>query len=407
MNAEIGAVFNFVGQGEASGKRVLTYGQLAPFMEKGKEGLYEVLDQDGDGKLSPSEIASFLKNVQERGIPDAALDVRILVLKPAHNFTDKGEQTRNCSLCHSENARFYSKLVLEIPERDGNFRTIPVDRQILAYPGLRYSIGDFYLLGGSKIRRVDLQEMLEHIKRIGFKWIDLLGLLAVLSSVGLVCIHATVMFVTRKSRRLSPVRREDHTLADDAWHLTHGLCVMLLVLTGIQLRLPDLLPIFATFLNAVNLHNICGIIVLADYLFWIPYQMWRGRLRESFLVSPRSFLSNLLDMLHHYAYPISIRGGALDDYDARATLDAFEKALYSWIMFVLIPGQIITGLLLYDLNRTMPAIESLGGLRLIDSMHTILAYLITCSLVFHAYFHTLKKYSFKGRSRMETGSETA
>jgi len=98
-------------------------------------------------------------------------------------------------------------------------------------------------------------------------------------------------------------------------------------------------------------------------------------------------------MLHHYAYPISIRGGPVDHYNARATLEAYEKALYSVFMFVLLPGQIITGLLLYDLDRTLPAIQWLGGLRFLDAVHTSLAYLIICSLVLHAYFHTLKKYS--------------
>lgn len=393
MNAEIGAVFHFVHKGKPSGENVLGYGQLAPFIDKGKDGIFQTLDQDGNGTLSPGEIGAFLRKIQKTGFPDATIDVRILVLRPAHNFTDKGEQTRDCSLCHSENARFYTKLVLEIPEKDGDFRTVPVDRQILAHPGGLYSIGDFYLLGESKIRRSDLQELLEHIRRIGFKWIDLLGLFAVLLSVSFICGHAAVVFLARRSRRLSPMRSEDHTLLDTAWHLVHGLCIILLALTGLQLRLPDLLPIFATFLNAVNLHNICGIIVLSDYLFWIPYQIRRGRLRQSFVVSPRLLARNLNDMIHHYAYPISIRGGALDDFDARSTLDTFEKALYTMIMFVLIPGQIMTGMLLYDLYRTMHVIEKLGGLRFIDALHLILAYLIICSVILHAYFHTLKRYS--------------
>jgi len=135
LNAEIGAVFHIVERDKPSGENIVNYGRLAPFIEPGKDGLVGTLDQDGNGRLSPAEISSFLRRLREKGIPEASLDVRILVLRPTHNFTDKGEQTRDCSLCHSENAAFYSKLVLGVPEKGGDFRTVPVDRDIFLLHG--------------------------------------------------------------------------------------------------------------------------------------------------------------------------------------------------------------------------------------------------------------------------------
>ena len=213
------------------------------------------------------------------------------MLRPTHNFTDKGEQTRDCSLCHSENARFYSKLVLEVPEKEGDFRTIPVDRQIFLLHGPGGLSEDFYLLGESKIRRKDLRDILEMVRQIGFKWIDLIGILLVLSSLVAVSLHALLMFFTRKLREGGSIEAHEHPLAETVGHMIHGLCVILLLLTGLQLRLPDLLPIFATFLNAVNLHNICGAVVFVDYVFWISYEVWSGRLKSRFFVFPKGVLS--------------------------------------------------------------------------------------------------------------------
>ncbi len=395
LNAEIGAVFHIVEKGKPSGENVLNYERLAPFIAPGKEGLVGTLDQDGNGRLSPAEIVSFLRRLRENGIPEAGLDVRIQVLRPTHNFTDKGEHTRDCSLCHSENARFYSKLVLELPEKEGDSRTIPVERQIFLLHGPGGLSEDFYLLGESKIRKKDLRDILEIVQQIGFKWIDLIGILLVVSSLVAVSLHALLMFFTRKLRGGGSIAAQEHPLAETVGHLIHGLCVILLLLTGLQLRLPDLLPIFATFLNAVNLHNICGAIILVDYVCWISYEVLSGRLRSRFFVFPRGFFKDSIEMLHYYGYLIFVHENCPRNFDSASVLESWEKFLFFGMMFVLIPGQILTGILLYDLYRTMPIIEKLGGLRVIDGLHLTFAYLLMSAIVIHTYFHTLKKYGGK------------
>jgi predicted CXXCH cytochrome family protein len=395
MNAEIGAVFRIVEKDKPSGENILNYGRLAPFADPGKEKLVGTMDQDGNGRLSPEEIGAFLRRLRENGIPEAALDVSILVLRPTHNFTDKGEQTRDCSLCHSENARFYSKLVLEVPEKEGASITIPVERQIFLLHGPGGLSEDFYLLGESKIHKKDLRDVIEIVKQIGFKWIDLIGILLVLSSLVAVSLHALVMFTTRKRREGGSIEAQEHPLAETVGHLIHGLCVILLLLTGLQLRLPDLLPIFATFLNAVNLHNICGAIILVDYVCWISYEVLSGRLRSRFFVFPRGFFKESIEMLHYYGYLIFVHENCPRNFDSASVLESLEKFLFFGMMFVLIPGQILTGILLYDLYRTMPIIEKLGGLRVIDGLHLTFAYLLMSAIVIHTYFHTLKKYGGK------------
>jgi predicted CXXCH cytochrome family protein len=398
LNAEIGAVFHIVEKDKPSGEKVLDYGRLAPFLEPGKDGLVGTLDRDGNGRLSANEILSFLRRLRENGIPEAGLDVRILVLRPTHNFTDKGEHTRDCSLCHSENARFYSKLVLVVPEMEGDSRTIPIEREIFRLDGAGGLTKDFYLLGESKIRRKDLRNILEMVRQIGFQWIDLIGILLVLSSLVAVSFHALLMFFTRKLRGSVTISAQEHPLAETVGHLIHGLCVILLLLTGLQLRLPDLAPIFTTFLNAVNLHNICGAIVIVDYLFWISYEVWSGRVKSRFFVFPRGFFKNSIEMLHYYGYLIFVHENCPRNFDSAFILASLEKFLFFGMMFMLIPCQILTGILLYDLYRSTPIIEKLGGLRLIDGLHLASAYLLMSAIVIHTYFHTLKKYGGKPAS---------
>lgn len=393
LNAEIGVVTSFVDTSSLRSKKVLSYHQLTCVNDKENSRIIEALDKDGNGKLSPEEIQDALAKIRASGITDASLKFRILVLRPAHNFTDRGEQTRDCSLCHSEKAKFYSKVVMEIPEKDGEFRTIPVDKRILASPDYRLLRGDFYLLGESKLRKKDLDELLAMVRRIGFKWIDLIGACIVAFWLCVVCLHAAVMFMTRKLRR---VRRAEEPaaspLADRIWHMIHGFFVITLVLTGLQLRLPDVFPIFANFLNAVNLHNLSGVVVLLDYIFWICYHFRRHELRSRFFITPAEFLKQCAHVCQYYGYLIFIGERYPGSSETRSDLLPLEKAVFATVMLVLIPGQICTGMLMYDVQRTMPVIQELGGLRFIDAVHLVFAYLMVSFMIVHTYFHTIRTY---------------
>ncbi len=218
----------------------------------GETSLAETLDRDGNGILSEAELSSFLRSLQEKGVPGAALEARVLVLSPTHNFSSRGEQAKDCSLCHSEDAKFYSVLLLEVPDKDGDLRTFHVERGILTRPGRRLFVEDFYLLGESKIRKQDLDEVADAVRRIGFKWVDLMGCFMVAFTGAAVSFYPAHGRDQEVEARASPFAtgvtssgRAGMALAPRALHCLIGS-------HGIQLRLPDSAPIFATFLNAVN-----------------------------------------------------------------------------------------------------------------------------------------------------------
>lgn len=393
LNAQIGLVFFISDKDNPAKGNVLQYEQVARFVQLGKGGLAETLDGDGNGTLSETELSSFLRTLRQKGIPGAALEVRILVLNPSHNFSSRGEQARECTLCHSEDAKFYSSLVLEIPEKHSGLRTLPVEKGILARPGRKLFVEDFYLLGESKIRKQDLDEVADAARRIGFKWIDLVGCFMVALAGTAVSFHILLMAVTRKFRQRPRYSQlEPLPLAVRAWHWLHGLCIVLLVLTGIHLRLPDSAPIFATFLNAVNLHNLCGAVVIVDYVFWISYHVWRKEFTSRFFISPADFFRNIPEMLHYHWYLIFVGKGLPESCGQFCPFDPVERAFFLTNMLLFVPVQIFSGILLYDVHTTMPLLDALGGLRVVDAAHLLCAYLLISSMIIHVYFHTLKKY---------------
>jgi predicted CXXCH cytochrome family protein len=200
--AEKGIIFFLqrVAQGEKAER--LEYREVANLLKMEKPDLPKLLDNDGNGFLSDREVLSFLNVLKEKA-PEQTIElgVRVLVLQPSHNYTDKGTKAKDCSLCHSSSAEFYSKLIMEIPDSGGGIRTLPMDKTILAGIHTIPVTSDFYLLGESRISKRDIADLMFVVRKIGYKWLDVIGILFILAGVGFVVVHGGIRFITIGLRR--------------------------------------------------------------------------------------------------------------------------------------------------------------------------------------------------------------
>jgi thiosulfate reductase cytochrome b subunit len=214
--------------------------------------------------------------------------------------------------------------------------------------------------------------------------------------------------VRRKKDRLKKTQEKRavlHPLVVRIWHWIHGIAIVLLVLTGLQLRFPDLVSWFGSFRSAVNIHNIVGFIVLFDYLLWFGYYVLKRELIKQYIPAPEDFTIGIPTQSTYYFARIFFGDPAPFDPTPEAKFNALQKTTYFGIMFVLVPLQIITGVLLWDLERFHALIEALGGVRVIDAFHIILAYIFTAFLIVHIYLATLGHTFFSHFKAMIVGHE--
>jgi thiosulfate reductase cytochrome b subunit len=214
--------------------------------------------------------------------------------------------------------------------------------------------------------------------------------------------------VRRKKDRLKKTQEKRavlHPLVVRIWHGIHGIAIVLLVLTGLQLRFPDLVSWFGSFRSAVNIHNIVGFIVLFDYLLWFGYYVLKRELIKQYIPAPEDFTIGIPTQSTYYFARIFFGDPAPFDPTPEAKFNALQKTTYFGIMFVLVPLQIITGVLLWDLERFHALIEALGGVRVIDAFHIILAYIFTAFLIVHIYLATLGHTFFSHFKAMIVGHE--
>lgn len=203
----------------------------------------------------------------------------------------------------------------------------------------------------------------------------------------------------------SPKRELLHPLAIRIWHWVHALAIVLLVLTGIQLRFPDLITWFGTFKRAVYIHNILGFIVLFDYMLWFGYYVVTRQLIKQYVPAPEDFTIGIPTQSAYYFARIFFGDPAPFKPTAEVKFNALQKTTYFGIMFVLVPLQIVTGVLLWDLERFHPVIEVLGGVRVIDAFHIIIAYVVAAFLIMHVYLSTLGHTFFSHFKAMIVGYE--
>ncbi len=215
-NAKKGIVYYFRAI-TADGRAIrLTYKAMAEILGKDNPDIAHYIHKGPAGQVSAYELSSFLEKLNNHikrvnNLKYIDVGVHLIVLKPVHNFTDKGIKAKQCTVCHSANASFYSSVLLEIPQVDGGVQTLPLDRSVLTGVHGISGTSDFYLLGEHRMTARDLEELWYTVKSIGFRWIDIIGAMIVLGGFGFVGLHTLFRILTRKNRQ-----RNIHDIHDDS-----------------------------------------------------------------------------------------------------------------------------------------------------------------------------------------------
>lgn len=189
------------------------------------------------------------------------------------------------------------------------------------------------------------------------------------------------------------------------WHAVHALAIVVLILTGFQLRFPDMISWFGSFRTAVKVHNFTGFVVLFDYLLWFGFYVVTRQLLTQYLPKVDDIRRGVPQQAAYYFGRIFLGDSPPFEPTPRAKFNALQKTTYFGIMFFLVPLQAVTGILLWDLERFGPIIDLLGGIRVVDGFHIVVAYVFAAFLVAHIYLSTLGHTFFSHFKAMIVGYE--
>lgn len=171
------------------------------------------------------------------------------------------------------------------------------------------------------------------------------------------------------------------------WHVVNALLFILLILSGISLHFAADNELLVSFEIAVLTHNISGIVLTLNYLFFFVMNLISGNykyyipkfknLPKKILIQAKYYLVGIFDQEPH---PFSI--------SKDSKFNPMQQLGYVSVMFLLIPIIIISGWALLFPEKAPEDFFGFGGVWPMAITHTLVGFALIIFMVVHIYLGT-------------------
>ena len=367
------------------------------------------LDRDGDGALeeselmldTPEKVDVIARKLRTLGLENPRIMGEIQPYSINHTVTTDEWATRDCRACHSGDSRISRPMVLAsyvpgnvLPEpvRDANVafegRIHRDDMGQLVYAPTSSSAG-LYVLGHDSDR-----------------WANTVGLLAVFGVLAGVVLHGGMRF--RAARRQTPgtavLRRVYmYSAYERLWHWLQALGILALILTGLEIHLPDTVGLIG-FGTAVRIHNILGFALVINAALAAFYHLASGDIRQ-FLPGTGDFFTQAISQVRYYLRGILAGEAHPFEKQPNRKLNPLQQMTYLVILNVLLPVQVLTGIMIWGAQRWPDLAGTMGGLAFLGPLHSLTAWLFAAFLIVHIYLTTTGRTPVSNIKAMVVGWE--
>lgn len=188
-----------------------------------------------------------------------------------------------------------------------------------------------------------------------------------------------------------------YTRFERFWHWTQALAIILLAVTGFEVR--GFFNLFG-FEKAVQIHEVTGVAMIVLIIFAIFWHFTTGEWKQYIPTHKK-----LIDQVLYYL--VGIFKGDLHPVNKtrEAKFNPLQRLVYLGLKITLFPPQIILGLLYlfyYDLRPVLPEFVTL---ELIANAHVLFAFVFIHFLVIHIYMTTTGETITSNIKAMITGYE--
>jgi len=196
-----------------------------------------------------------------------------------------------------------------------------------------------------------------------------------------------------------------HPLPVRIWHWVNALGFLTMIVTGLQIRYVGLMHLMS-FSTAVSLHNSAGFVLIANFFIWLVFYLFSDRIRAYHPeLNPAKFFRGSFRQIRYYSYGMFVGEPNPHHVSPYNKFNPLQIMTYQLIMFILVPIQFVTGVMLWDVKRFGATIESLGGLRVVDTIHVLIFIIFVGYIIVHAYLGTLGHTPSAHFKAMFTGYE--
>ncbi|MBS1855566.1 MAG: cytochrome b/b6 domain-containing protein [Acidobacteria bacterium] len=178
-----------------------------------------------------------------------------------------------------------------------------------------------------------------------------------------------------------------YSLHERVWHWLQAAAMILLILTGLAIHYPDRFGIVGSLANSIRIHAWLGAALILNAFLGAFYHLTAEKYHH-FLPQMDDFTGAAVRQARFYLYGIFHGEHHPLDVDPKRKLNPLQKITYLALLNVLLPFQIVTGVLMWGADRWPRTFERVGGLWLLGPAHTLGAYLFLAFLIGHIYLAT-------------------
>ncbi len=371
--------------------------------------ILSTFDTDQDGDLSNVElridseekVSLITQKLESLGLLNPRITGEIQPYSINHNIIEGQWAIQDCQACHTDQSRLNKPFILSSytpggvkPEFVNDSNTTPTSGIIVQEDGQlvfepepsEYGI---YVFGYNRV-----------------VWVDVIGALFFVGVLLGVLVHGSIRFfhslrAPRKERTTRKVYM--YHVYERFWHWLQTFVIIILIFTGLIIHRPDIFG-WLNFRYMVTIHNISAVILLVNAGLSLFYHLASGEIKQ-FIPRPYGFFDQAIVQAKYYLRGIFQGGFHPFEKTPEKKMNPLQQATYFAILNILLPLQILTGAMMWGVQRWPEVAGMFGGLPFLAPFHSLVAWTFASFIVGHVYLTTTGYKPLSGMEAMVTGWE--
>jgi Ni/Fe-hydrogenase b-type cytochrome subunit len=371
--------------------------------------IISVFDANGDGSVSNTELVidssaketAAKARLESLGLGNPRIEGLTQPYSINHNVARGENAVNDCKGCHADASRVSQPIkltnyspngVLPVFDKANNVNAsgkIAKGADGAVYYNPVPANDQMYVFGSSRVN-----------------WIDWLGALLFAGSLLGVVGHGTLRYFSTRKQPQGHAATERVYMYESYrrfWHWLQTLSIVILLFTGLIIHRPELFGTFS-FRGIVTVHNVIAVILVVNALLSLFYHITTERIRE-FIPRPYGFFDDAIVQAKYYISGIFKGEGHPFEKRPDSRMNPIQKATYFGILNVLLPLQILTGALMWSVQKFPAVANWFGGLPFLAPFHSLIAWTFATFIVVHVYMTTTGTTPFEATRAMITGYE--
>lgn len=172
------------------------------------------------------------------------------------------------------------------------------------------------------------------------------------------------------------------------WHFINAILCLLLIITGLSMQYAGAGNLLIRFDLAVSIHNVAGIILSINYVFFIIGNLMSDN-GYQYNVKRKNFFKNLLVQMRFYTIGIFKKEETPFPITKSNKFNPLQRITYVLATYVSLSVLVITGWLYFFPAIIPDAIFGVSGVLINALLHVTFGFFISVFLIIHIYFSTI------------------